>query len=267
MANIVKRITKGVPLTFSEIDSNFENINTELVLNTNNLETKASVDDLGVLSDALDNVQVQLASNSAAAGIGITSIVGLLATTVQAALSELNTLKISRENAWPIGSVYINASDNTNPGTLLGVGTWQVFGTGRTMVGIDTSNGIMDTIGETFGLANTTLPIHTHGMSGTGNIVNGTITAGGVTTQGSVGGSTIKTPSPSGAFQTASGNITLTGAVAGRTILNETLSGTYYTGFSINGGAHSHTIFDAGSNPTNTNYQPSIVVYMWRRVS
>ena len=37
---------------------------------------------------------------------------------------------------YPVGSIYINASVATNPGTLLGFGTWAVFGAGKVMVGI-----------------------------------------------------------------------------------------------------------------------------------
>jgi hypothetical protein len=38
---------------------------------------------------------------------------------------------------YPVGSLYINASNATNPATLLGFGTWEAFGTGKVLVGID----------------------------------------------------------------------------------------------------------------------------------
>jgi hypothetical protein len=38
---------------------------------------------------------------------------------------------------YPVGSVYINAAVSTNPGTLLGFGTWAAFGAGRVLVGLD----------------------------------------------------------------------------------------------------------------------------------
>ena len=38
------------------------------------------------------------------------------------------------ELVYPVGSVYINASDSTNPATLLGFGTWSRVGTGRVMI-------------------------------------------------------------------------------------------------------------------------------------
>lgn len=52
---------------------------------------------------------------------------------------------------YPVGSVYINASDATNPGTLLGFGTWEAFGAGRVMVGLDSEDGDFDTAEETGG--------------------------------------------------------------------------------------------------------------------
>lgn len=53
-------------------------------------------------------------------------------------------------SAWPVGSVFI-AVVSTNPGTLLGFGTWVAFGTGRVLVGIDTGDTDFDTVEETGG--------------------------------------------------------------------------------------------------------------------
>ena len=36
---------------------------------------------------------------------------------------------------YPVGSVYFNATDATNPATLLGFGTWTAWGAGRVPVG------------------------------------------------------------------------------------------------------------------------------------
>jgi hypothetical protein len=78
----------------------------------------------------------------------------LLATTafVQAAMAALH----------PVGSIYINATNATNPGTLLGFGTWTAFGAGRVPVGFDAGNVLFDTAEETGGSADATLPSHTH---------------------------------------------------------------------------------------------------------
>jgi hypothetical protein len=68
---------------------------------------------------------------------------------------------------YPVGSIYTNATNSTNPGTLLGFGTWVAFGTGRTMVGIDAGQTEFDTAEETGGAKTHTLsiseiPAHTH---------------------------------------------------------------------------------------------------------
>lgn len=52
--------------------------------------------------------------------------------------------------AYPVGSIYINASSSTNPGTLLGFGTWAAFGAGQTLFG-KAPSGTFSTIGATGG--------------------------------------------------------------------------------------------------------------------
>lgn len=52
--------------------------------------------------------------------------------------------------AFPIGAVFI-AVDATNPGTLLGYGTWSAFGTGRVLVGRDAADTDFDLVEETGG--------------------------------------------------------------------------------------------------------------------
>lgn len=41
---------------------------------------------------------------------------------------------------FPIGSIYTNASDSTNPSELLGFGTWEKFAEGRFLIGDGTGN-------------------------------------------------------------------------------------------------------------------------------
>ncbi|MDY0278096.1 MAG: hypothetical protein RBQ97_08425 [Acholeplasma sp.] len=70
--------------------------------------------------------------------------------------------------AWnnPIGTIReFNVS--TNPGTLLGIGTWSAYGTGRVTVAIDAGQTEFDTNGETGGekthtLTETEMPVHKH---------------------------------------------------------------------------------------------------------
>jgi hypothetical protein len=63
---------------------------------------------------------------------------------------------------YPVGSIYTNATDATNPGTLLGFGTWTAFGAGRVPVGFDAGNVLFDTAEETGGSADAIVVSHTH---------------------------------------------------------------------------------------------------------
>lgn len=68
---------------------------------------------------------------------------------------------------YPVGSIYINATDATNPGTLFGFGTWVAWGKGRVPVGFDSTQTEFDTAEETGGekthvLTTAEMPAHTH---------------------------------------------------------------------------------------------------------
>lgn len=70
------------------------------------------------------------------------------------------------DTLYPVGSIYISTLA-TNPGTLLGRGTWTVFGAGKVLVGIDSGDVDFDTLEETGGAKTVTLteaqlPSHTH---------------------------------------------------------------------------------------------------------
>jgi hypothetical protein len=61
--------------------------------------------------------------------------------------------------AFPVGSVFI-AVVATNPATLLGYGTWAVFGAGRVLVGIDAGDPDFDTAEETGGAKTKAISAH-----------------------------------------------------------------------------------------------------------
>ena len=90
--------------------------------------------------------------------------------------SSLDTILQTIQNAsYPVGSVYINMTNSTNPATLLGFGTWTAI-TGVAIVGAGTgtdSNGNTQTftagtqVGEyKHTLTVTEMPSHTHADSG-----------------------------------------------------------------------------------------------------
>lgn len=137
---------------------------------------------------------------------------------------------------YPVGSIYCNATSSTNPGTLLGFGTWAAFGAGRVMVGLDAGNAAFDTAEETGGSANATLVSHTHTATVTDPGHNHTVSGTAVLDFGqqtSIAGST------------RSATVTTSTATTGITVSNST----------------------EGSSATNANLQPYIVVYMWKRTA
>ena len=135
---------------------------------------------------------------------------------------------------YPVGSVYINASVSTNPGTLLGFGTWVAFGAGRVPVGVGTSDQAF-TAGATGGESNhllTTAEMPTHRHLIRGDLRTDSI---GIMYGGNGSGNMNMTPASSGANQS-----TYTGQLYG---------------------------WDAGGNGTHNNLQPYVVVYMWQRTA
>jgi hypothetical protein len=148
---------------------------------------------------------------------------------------------------FPVGSIYTNATDSTNPGTLLGFGTWTAFGAGRVPVGFNASNALFDTAEETGGSADAITVSHTH--TGT--------TASNGSHQHECGTGAESLGSQFGRGTTDAGyRISLT-------------LDTQKTPLTSTAGSHTHTITtdSAGSSGTNANYQPYITVYMWKRTA
>lgn len=56
---------------------------------------------------------------------------------------------IGQKTLWPKGSIYISVIDQ-NPSKYFG-GTWEVFGTGRCLVGVDTSQSEFNSVEKTGG--------------------------------------------------------------------------------------------------------------------
>ena len=86
-------------------------------------------------------------------------------------LSQVSTATVAAAllSVYPVGSIYVNAGVATNPGTLLGFGTWSAFGAGRVIVGVDSTDTDFDAVRETGGaktdshvLTIAELPSHTH---------------------------------------------------------------------------------------------------------
>lgn len=180
---------------------------------------------------------------------------------VQAALQALH----------PVGSVYINATNNTNPGTLLGFGTWVAFGAGRVPVGFDAGNALFDTAEETGGSADAIAVAHTHTFSAT----TGTESAGH-THSGTTDSAGTHTHTATFATSAGGNQYFFEGRIPGSTgtISDGVNSAGAHTHTFSTGGVsanHTHSVSgttaSTGSSGTNANYQPYITVYMWKRTA
>lgn len=144
-------------------------------------------------------------------------------------------------DAFPVGSVFI-AVVSTNPGTLLGYGTWAAFAAGRVLVGLDSGQTEFDTVRETGGakvhtLVESELPSHTH-----------TITDPGHT-------------------HVENQNSATTGGLTGWGARDTSTNTSSATGYSTASATTDITINAAGGGAAHNNLQPYITVYMWERTA
>lgn len=72
-------------------------------------------------------------------------------------------ISTAKSALFPIGSIY-TAIVSTNPGTLLGFGTWTAFGAGKVLVGLDSGDTSFDTVEETGGAKTNTVGIDVSGV-------------------------------------------------------------------------------------------------------
>ena len=163
----------------------------------------------------------------------------LLATTafVQAVIEAQN----------PVGSLYFNATNATNPGTLLGFGTWTAFGAGRVMVGFDSGNALFDTAEETGGTADAITVSHTHTATSTVTDPGHIHTALSNNQKSSEVGGPYNAQSAIGDNGRNDPNVSTVSAFTGVTVAT--------------------TNDSTGSSGTNANYQPYITVYLWKRTA
>jgi len=133
---LTKRNVKGSALTHDEMDANLTHLG----------------GDGTYAMPTTDGDSGQVMSTNGNGQVSFTTLTGVTATI---------------SNAYPVGSIYMNCSNATNPSTLLGFGTWESFGAGRVLIGIDSSDTDYDTAEETGGskthtLTTAQLPSHRH---------------------------------------------------------------------------------------------------------
>lgn len=169
-----------------------------------------------------------------------------LATTafVQAALQAL----------YPVGSVYINSSNTSNPASIFGFGTWTAIGAGQVLVGQDSGDAVFDTLGETGGSKDAIVVAHTHTAASS-----------------SISTTAITDPGHTHPYLTAANKTLSTGGdpnqawALGNTTVNTTANTTGITAATTT--STTTSITSTGSTGTNANLQPYVVVKMWTRTA
>jgi len=174
--------------------------------------------------------------------LGATAYGWNLASAADAAAARTALGVTTLDQIYPVGSIYINATNATNPATLLGVGTWVAFGIGRVPIGFNAGDPLLDAAEKTGGSKHAIVVGHSHTVSGTTS-TNGEHTHGVFhqnVAANSGGGQA--TPRADG-----------------------------FTHQTAGAGNHAHT-FDGSTSTTgapglNANLPPFVTVYMWKRTA
>ena len=197
---------------------------------------------------------------------------------------------------FPVGAIYMSTT-SANPSTFWTGTTWQAFATGKTIVGIDTSDTDFNSVNKVGGSKEVVLTIpnlpshnhtvgdnsHSHTANGVGDhshVLNDHAhylpphqhaTSWGEKSRtgywGNYGASNSYTGS--GATIDDDNNMFLTSPVdqwtngAGAV----GMSGSGAHSHTINATTHSHTLSNTGSNTAHSNLQPYVVTYIWKRIS
>ena len=148
---------------------------------------------------------------------------------------------------YPVGSIYTNATNNANPSTLFGFGTWVPFGTGRVMMGLDAANPLFNTAEKTGGTTTTTPEAGLYAIQ------------------------SVETYAPRDGWGTEGGP--LGAATSGRLLVGsgegeyrEALESVRAAGVGSRSlGLHSHAM--TGGLHTHNLVPPYIVVHMWKRTA
>ena len=152
---------------------------------------------------------------------------------------------------YPVGAIYISTV-NTNPNALFGFGTWERFGNGRALVGVNESdanfNPVMQTGGSaTHALTAAQMPRHTHVQNSHNHRL-------WLTHQTSASGHQNRNQAPGRDNNENNRAWSATDASETITATNQHTGGTGTAQSASNGGAHN-------------NLQPYITVFIWRRTA
>ena len=234
-------LSSGDPLKIvkgTEINTEFNNISTAIATKADLASPTFTGTPLAPTASAGTN-NTQLAT-TAYADAAVTAI----AASIKSAL-------------FPIGAIY-TAVISTNPGTLLGFGTWTAFGAGRVMVGFASGDPQFGTVEGTGGSKDATVVTHSHTTSSVVTDAGHSHGLMGADTTGVTRGLSESTSrNVQGGDSTTNRGYKNTAPTGG-----ENLVETQTTGITV-----ATTVNASGSSGANANLQPFIVVYMWKRTA
>ena len=210
-------------------------------------------------------------TNSGNFGIGTTSPSSKLdvAGSVRAYAASADDHVARFDQIYPVGSVYINASNSNNPSTYLGVGTWTRIGEGKVMVGQDGSDADFNQTSDEGGNKTATLNIanlaqHTHTVDPDNTSLSLSVT------QNDAGNHNHS--------YTAPGSTSVDAGADATDGTNNSTGGSNTGSITGDGGSHNHGVgvsgtvnipqFNSGQTGSGNSFsilQPYIVVYMWVR--
>lgn len=153
---------------------------------------------------------------------------------------------VSIDMIYPVGSIYISASNTVDPNVIFTGTQWERFGKGRTLVGVNEEDTDFATVGLEGGSKDATVVKHSH-------TVTGEAASAGAHTHTVKGTSAKNTGTIDGLCETWN---------------NKTQDRNSST---TSNGAHTHTVTgttnEVGEDGTGKNLQPFITVFMWQRVA
>lgn len=158
---------------------------------------------------------------------------------------------------YPVGTIYENATDGTNPATLLGFGTWAALAPGRVLVEILVGDPATGTIGQEGGeqthiLNELELPSHTHTQDAHGHALTDPTHAHAVGLADSTGHNNGAATPIGGLDATLSQATTQSTSAAA-------------TGITVVGNVATNQ--PSGGGGAHNNLQPYRVVYRWYRTT
>lgn len=185
------------------------------------------------LDTEFNNISIAVATKADLASPALTGTPTAPTAAAGTVSTQIATTAFAAQAAYPVGSIYMNASDSTNPATLLGFGTWVALGEGRVLVGYKSGDANFGTAGNTGGSADAIVVSHTHSVTDPGHT---------------------HSISPQVATSTSGTSLAIDIGRALESISTQSAT----TGISI---------ASTGSSGTNANLQPYLVVYMWKRTA